>query len=72
MHLFTDSKAALWEAVCRPSERLSSIEIGREGELDDLLARVQRSARGPSKAILERQPGQAVSKEQERGIGYER
>jgi ATP-dependent exoDNAse (exonuclease V) alpha subunit len=40
MHLFTDSKAA-----CRPSERLSSIEIGSENEIDDLLIRLQRSAR---------------------------
>ena len=41
MHLFTDSKAALREAACRPSERLSS----SENEIDDLLTRLQRSAR---------------------------
>jgi ATP-dependent exoDNAse (exonuclease V) alpha subunit len=45
MHLFTDSKAALREAACRPSERLSSIEVGSENEIDDLLTRLQRSAR---------------------------
>jgi hypothetical protein len=27
MHLFTDSIAALREAVCRPSERLSPLEL---------------------------------------------
>jgi len=41
MHLFIDSKAALREAACRPSERLSS----SENEIDDLLTRLQRSAR---------------------------
>jgi len=33
MHLFTDSKVALREAVCRPSERLSPYELsGANGE----------------------------------------
>jgi hypothetical protein len=27
MHLFTDSKAALREAVCRPSEGVSALEL---------------------------------------------
>jgi hypothetical protein len=32
MHLFTDSKAALREAVCLPSERLSPYEMIMQSE----------------------------------------
>ena len=38
MHLFTDSIAALREAVCRPSERLSPSELELELELRDSAA----------------------------------
>ena len=44
MHLFTDSKAALKEAVMRPSERLSPHEfISKSGNGRDLVAFVTRS-----------------------------
>ena len=44
MHLFTDSKAALKEAVMRPSERLSPYEfISKSGNGRDLVAFVTRS-----------------------------
>jgi conjugative relaxase-like TrwC/TraI family protein len=42
MHLFTDSKVALREAVCRPSERLSSYEL-EESQRE--VKRMQRAAR---------------------------
>jgi hypothetical protein len=46
MHLFTDSKAALKEAVMRPSERLSPYEfISKSGNGRDLVALVTRSGR---------------------------
>lgn len=46
MHLFTDSKAALKEAVMRPSERLSPYEfISKSGNGRDLVAFVTRSGR---------------------------
>ena len=46
MHLFTDSKAALKEAVMRPSERLSPYEfISKSGNGRDLVAFVARSGR---------------------------
>ena len=34
MYLFTDSKDALREAVCRPAERLSPSEIALTQEVD--------------------------------------
>jgi conjugative relaxase-like TrwC/TraI family protein len=46
MHLFTDSKAALKDAVMRPSERLSPYEfISKSGNGRDLVAFVTRSGR---------------------------
>ena len=46
MHLFTDFKAALKEAVMRPSERLSPYEfISKSGNGRDLVAFVTRSGR---------------------------
>ena len=46
MHLFTDCKPALREAVCRPSERLSAVEVlGEEKHLEiseEMLREAQR------------------------------
>ena len=44
MWLYTDSKAALREAVCRPSERRSPYEI-LTGQGQDMTARIERAVR---------------------------
>ena len=50
MHLYTDSKVALREAVTRPSERLSPYEViskgGNGGDWKDVVA-AMHSARQP-------------------------
>ena len=64
MYLFTDSKVALREAVCRPSERLSPWE---------LLIGNSREIRQTQQAQKLRPPIPAVDlPAQERGRGYER
>jgi hypothetical protein len=67
MYLFTDSKVALREAVCRPSERLSPWELlegnRREGAL------VKQAQQPPKR----RPPIPTFDlPAQERGLGYER
>jgi hypothetical protein len=59
MHVFTDSKVALREAVTRPSNRLSSWELLDLAERDRTL-----------KAELARQ--RAKPKKQQQEIAYER
>jgi hypothetical protein len=59
MHVFTDSKVALRDAVSRPSKRLSSWELLDPAEQDRTL-----------KAELARQL--AKPKKQQQEIGYER
>ena len=59
MHVFTDSKVALWDAVIRPSNRLSSWELFNLAEKDRAL-----------KAELDRQ--RAKPKKQQQEITYER
>ena len=59
MHLFTDSKVALRDAVTRPSKRLSSWELVDGAEKDRAL-----------KAELDRQRAKAQMEQQERT--YER
>jgi len=61
MHLVTDSKAALREAVCRPSKRLSPWELIREANQERAL-----------QASMEMQRAAAVGKNSEKEIGYER
>jgi hypothetical protein len=67
MYLFTDSKVASREAVCRPSERLSPWEL-LEGSARDkaLVKQVQRSPERRQPALTIELPAQ------ERGLGYER
>jgi len=67
MYPFTDSKVALREAVCRPSERLSSWELLEDNSRERALikqARQPQKRRPPIPAI--------VLPAQERGLGYER
>jgi hypothetical protein len=59
MHVFTDSKVALRDAVTRPSKRLSSWELVDEVNKDSAL-----------KAELDRQRAKAQKQQQE--IAYER
>ena len=59
MHVFTDSKVALREAVTRPSKRLSSWELFDGAENDRAL-----------KAELDRQRAKAQEEQQDRT--YER
>ena len=59
MHVFTDSKVALRDAVTRPSKRLSSWELLNLAEKDRAL-----------KAELDRQRAKAQKEQQERT--YER
>ena len=67
MYLFTDSKVALREAVCRPSERLSPwelLEVNARGKV--LVKQAQRSPK-------RHQPAPTIElPEQVRGLGYER
>ena len=54
MHVFTDSKVALREAVTRPSKRLSSWELFNLAEKDKaLLAELDRQRAKPKKHQLE-------------------
>jgi hypothetical protein len=59
MHVFTDSKVALRDAVTRPSKRLSSWELLDQAEQDRTL-----------KAELARR--RATPKKQQEEIAYER
>jgi hypothetical protein len=59
MHVFTDSKVALREAVTRPSKRLSSWELLNLAEKDKAL-----------QAKLDRQ--RAKPKKQQQEVAYER
>jgi hypothetical protein len=61
MHLVTDSKAALREAVCRPSKRLSPWELIHEANQERAL-----------QASMEMQRAAAVGRNSEKEIGYER
>ena len=66
MYLFTDSKVALREAVCRPSERLSPWEF-LEGNRREraLVKQAQQEQNRPPIPIIDLPT-------QERGLGYER
>jgi hypothetical protein len=67
MHLFTDSKVALKEAVARPSSRLSPLELVA-GDGAEVIARMQsasRSLRSSSKDHVQRRD---IDQEQERGM----
>jgi hypothetical protein len=67
MFLFTDSKVALREAVCRPSERLSPWELLEDNRRDRALV---KQAQLPQKR---RPPIPTIDlPAQEKGLGYER
>jgi ATP-dependent exoDNAse (exonuclease V) alpha subunit len=67
MHLFTDSKVALREAVCRPSERLSPWELLEGNRRERALVKQAQQAQ------KRRQPISTFDlPSQERGLGYER
>ena len=67
MYLFTDSKAALREAVCRPSERLSPWELLEGNRREKAL--VKEALQSPKRRL----PIPTMElPTQERGLGYER
>ena len=67
MYLFTDSKVALREAVCRPSERLSPWELLEGNRRERALVKQAQQAQ------TRRQPIPRIDlPEQKRGLGYER
>ena len=70
-HLFTDSKVALREAVCRPSERLSPSEL-EESQRDVMreVKRMQRAARNVD--LQQTYRPQERNKTQDRGMSYDR
>jgi hypothetical protein len=58
MHLVTDCKEALREAVCRPSERISPLELSAEHAFKrDIIAldRVQKQVQAHNIPPIERQ-----------------
>jgi hypothetical protein len=66
MYLFTDSKVALREAVCRPSERLSPLELLEGNRRESALVKQTQQPR-------KRPPIPTIDLlAQERGLGYER
>jgi hypothetical protein len=69
--LFTDSKVALREAVCRPSERLSPSEL-EESQRDVMreVKRMQRAARNVD--LQQTYRPQERNKTQDRGMSYDR
>ena len=64
MHLFTDSIAALREAVCRPSERLSGLELVGEEEYLQMTNKMQMEAQKMIELERgqQRRPAQEVSR----------
>jgi len=64
MHLFTDSKVALREAVTRPSARLSPLELINSEEIG-LLQSASKYLRSFKNG---QQKGQNINHERERGI----
>jgi hypothetical protein len=66
MYLFTDSKVALREAVCRPSERLSPWELLESNRRERALVKQAQQTQ-------KRRPIPTIDfPAQERGLGYER
>lgn len=70
MHLFTDCMPALREAVCRPSERLSGLELVGEHNYAEITKQMQMEAekmidlnrgRGIERAIPEIDRGMDIS-----------
>jgi hypothetical protein len=66
MYLFTDTKVALREAVCRPSERLSPWELLEGNRRERALVKQTQQAQ-------KRLPIPTIDlPAQERGLGYKR
>ena len=71
MHLFTDCMPALREAVCRPSERLSGLELVGEQNYEEITKQVRLDARRMIE--LERRRGvERATPEIDRGMGMSR
>ena len=71
MHLFTDCLPALREAVCRPSERLSGLELVGEQNYEEITKQVRLDARRMIE--LERRRGvERATPEIDRGMGMSR
>src|SRR5262245_31730073 len=67
MHLFTDSKVALREAVTRPSNRLSPLEL-IAGEATEVVARMQSASRHLHSLNKRQLRGQNMDRPEERGM----